>query len=75
MRKKEFEGAWKAVTVRLPISLCEKIDGAIQGKRGGVGREIRKRLESTFTQGCPLATAETVTSIGEIVDASPAEAV
>ena len=62
MRRMEFEGAWKNVMVRLPITLCEKLEAAVQGKHN-VGREIRKRLESTFSPGCPLAQTESTPAV------------
>ena len=63
-RKKEFDG--KNVIVKLPYTLIDKLKAATQGKRNCMGKEIRKRLESTFSPGCPLAMTEAVTYAGTI---------
>jgi len=51
----------KTMCIVLPYDLYDKINASIQCKKRGIGKEIRRRLESTFTQGCPVAMTETVT--------------
>jgi hypothetical protein len=50
----------KMVCIVMPYDLYDKINASIQYKKRGIGKEIRRRLESTFSPGCTLAVTEEV---------------